>query len=53
LMSIKAALHPANTDYLYFLATPEGKVIFTKTLEEHNKEKAKHITGKEKQNTEK
>ncbi|QIZ68466.1 endolytic transglycosylase MltG [Geobacillus subterraneus] len=42
-MSIKAALKPAATDYLYFLATPAGDVIFTKTLAEHNREKAKHI----------
>ncbi|TYR82320.1 endolytic transglycosylase MltG [Priestia megaterium] len=45
LMSIKATLKPANTDYLYFLATKDGKVIFTKTLDEHNKEKATHITN--------
>ncbi|AGT32888.1 hypothetical protein M493_13230 [Geobacillus genomosp. 3] len=42
-MSIEAALNPAVTDYLYFLATPAGDVIFTKTLAEHNREKAKHI----------
>jgi UPF0755 protein len=45
-MSIEAALEPSETDFLYFLATSEGKVIFTKTLEEHNREKAKHITSK-------
>ncbi|TCL51994.1 UPF0755 protein [Thermolongibacillus altinsuensis] len=42
-MSINAALHPADTDYFYFLATPTGEVIFTKTLDEHNREKAKYI----------
>jgi UPF0755 protein len=42
-MSIKAALEPAKTDYFYFLATPAGDVIFTKTLEEHNRQKAKYI----------
>jgi UPF0755 protein len=42
-MSIEAALNPAETDFLYFLATKDGDVIFTKTLEEHNREKAKHI----------
>lgn len=41
--SIQAALHPAETDYFYFLATPAGDVIFTKTLDEHNREKAKYI----------
>ncbi|MFJ7727042.1 endolytic transglycosylase MltG [Neobacillus sp. NPDC097160] len=45
-VSIEAALDPAETDYYYFLATPEGVVIFTKTLDEHNQEKAKHITNK-------
>jgi UPF0755 protein len=42
--SIEAALSPEQTDYVYFLATESGEVIFTKTLEEHNKEKEKHIT---------
>jgi UPF0755 protein len=42
-MSIRAALQPAETDYMYFLATPNGEVIFTKTLKEHNREKAKYI----------
>ncbi|MBE4908080.1 endolytic transglycosylase MltG [Bacillus luteolus] len=42
-MSIEAALNPSETDYLYFLATSTGEVIFTRTLNEHNREKAKHI----------
>jgi UPF0755 protein len=45
-MSIEAALMPDKTDFLYFLATSEGEVIFTSTLEEHNREKEKHITNK-------
>jgi UPF0755 protein len=45
-ISIEAALEPEETDYYYFIATAEGNVIFTKTLEEHNKEKAKHISSK-------
>ncbi|MBA4538534.1 endolytic transglycosylase MltG [Bacillus aquiflavi] len=45
-MSIEAALNPEETDFLYFLATSNGEVIFTKTLDEHNQEKAKHITNK-------
>ncbi|MCH6266453.1 MULTISPECIES: endolytic transglycosylase MltG [Neobacillus] len=44
--SIEAALEPEQTDYYYFLATADGTVIFTKTLEEHNQEKAKHISSK-------
>jgi UPF0755 protein len=42
-MSIKAALFPATTNYFYFLATPAGEVLFTKSLEEHNNLKAKYI----------
>ena len=26
-----------KTDYLYFFATQDGKVIYSKTIEEHNK----------------
>jgi len=36
--SLKAALHPARTDYLYFVAAganPSGKSRFSTTLEEH------------------
>ena len=45
-MSIAAALNPKKTNYYYFLATSDGDVIFTKTLEEHNKAKAEHISNK-------
>lgn len=34
--SIRAALHPEIHDYLYFYHSPDGKVHFTKTLNEHN-----------------
>lgn len=43
--SILAVLEPEDTDYLYFLATPEGQVLFSKTLDEHNRKKAEHITN--------
>jgi len=43
--SIDAALAPAETDYLYFLAAPDGKVYFSTTLDEHEALKAEHITG--------
>lgn len=43
--SLEAALAPANTDFLYFLATPDGKVLFSKTLKEHEAKVAEHITG--------
>jgi UPF0755 protein len=42
-VSIEAVLHPAETDFLYFLATASGDVLFSKTLEEHNAKKAEHI----------
>ncbi|WP_026693827.1 endolytic transglycosylase MltG [Peribacillus kribbensis] len=41
--SLEAALNPADTNYLYFLAAPDGNVYFSKTLDEHNKLKAEHI----------
>ncbi|MDM5330912.1 endolytic transglycosylase MltG [Neobacillus sp. CF12] len=43
--SLEAAVQPADTKHLYFLATPEGKVLFTDTLDEHNAAKAEHITN--------
>ncbi|MDP4083414.1 MAG: endolytic transglycosylase MltG [Bacillota bacterium] len=45
-ISIEAALNPAITNYYYFLATADGSVIFSQTLAEHNKEKAKYISSK-------
>lgn len=44
-VSLVAALSPEDTDFLYFLATSEGEVIFTKTLKEHNVAKNKYITN--------
>ena len=41
--SIKAAIYPQDSSYLYYLSTPEGKIIFSKTLEEHNIAKAKYL----------
>jgi UPF0755 protein len=36
LSSLKAALSPANTDYLYYLTDNKGITHFARTLEEHN-----------------
>jgi len=40
--SIRAALAPAKTDYLYFVANTEGGHFFSKTLEEHNRNVVKY-----------
>jgi UPF0755 protein len=34
--SLEAALRPAQTDYLYFVANPNGSTRFARGLEEHN-----------------
>jgi len=34
--AIDAALHPADVDFLYFVARPDGSHIFTRSLDEHN-----------------
>lgn len=44
--SFEAALEPAKTDHLYFLANSKGEVFYSNTLDEHNKLKAEHITKK-------
>ena len=44
LSAIMAAIYPTATDYYYFLTDPAtGKTIFSKTLAEHNKNKAKYL----------
>ena len=35
--ALKAALHPADTPYLYFVARQDGTHQFSRTLEEHNR----------------
>lgn len=41
--SIRAALHPAKTDYLYFLNNAQtGETVFSVTFEEHVANKNKH-----------
>lgn len=41
--SILASVYYENSDYLYYLSTPEGETIFSRTLEEHNIAKAKYL----------
>ncbi|WP_341504065.1 endolytic transglycosylase MltG [Gallaecimonas sp. GXIMD4217] len=35
--AIEAVLHPAKTDYLYFVANGDGSHVFSRTLAEHNR----------------
>lgn len=42
LSSIRAVLEPADTDYLYFLATRDGAHVFAKTYEEHLQNDARY-----------
>ncbi|MEA3453186.1 MAG: endolytic transglycosylase MltG [Patescibacteria group bacterium] len=43
LESIEAAIRPEATKFWYYLSTPEGETIFSKTLHEHNVAKAKYL----------
>jgi UPF0755 protein len=43
LESIRAAIYPQESDYWYYLSTPEGQTIFSKTLQEHNLAIAEHL----------
>lgn len=38
--AMDAALAPADTSVLYFVARPDGSHVFTRTLDEHNRAKA-------------
>ncbi|MCZ6470312.1 MAG: endolytic transglycosylase MltG, partial [Gammaproteobacteria bacterium] len=46
LESIRAALHPADSDALYFVARGDGTHQFSRTLEAHNKAVKKYQLGK-------
>ena len=35
--ALDAALHPAEADYLYFVANADGSHTFSRTLAEHNR----------------
>ena len=39
LEALKAAIMPAETDYLYFVSNGEGRHTFTRTISEHNQAK--------------
>lgn len=40
--SLLAVLHPRETDYLYYVAKPDGSHAFARTLEEHNANKRRY-----------
>ena len=42
LSSIKAAVYPLKNNYWYFLTTPDGKVIYSETFEQHVAAKNKY-----------
>jgi len=43
LESITAAIYPKDSDFWYYLSTPEGTTIFSETLEKHNSAKAEYL----------
>lgn len=43
LSAIRAAIYPKASPYLYYLSAPDGRTIFSRTLEEHNAAKAKYL----------
>jgi UPF0755 protein len=43
--SLRAAVQPAQTSYLYFVGRGDGTHEFSRTLEEHNRAVAKYQLG--------
>lgn len=43
--AIRAAVYPKITPYLFYLSTPDGTTIFSRTLDEHNAAKRKYLTN--------
>lgn len=41
--ALKAAIFPEASPYWYYLSTPDGRTIFSKTLDEHNAAKRKYL----------
>ncbi len=44
--ALRAVMHPAESQYLYFVARGDGTHEFSRTLEEHNRAVAKYQLGK-------
>jgi UPF0755 protein len=49
--SIEAALHPAKTDYLYFVSRGDGTHTFSSSLTEHNRAVSENARQRKKQQT--
>ncbi|MBI4359685.1 MAG: endolytic transglycosylase MltG [Candidatus Jacksonbacteria bacterium] len=43
LKAIMAAIYPEPNDYWFYLSKPDGETVFSKTLQEHNFNKAKYL----------
>ncbi len=43
LVALYAALHPTKSDFLYYLTTRQGKAIFSRNFEEHQKARLKYL----------
>lgn len=41
--ALRAAINPTSNPYYYYLTKPDGTTVFSKTLEEHNENKAKYL----------
>ncbi len=41
--SIKAAIFPKESDYLFYLSKPDGETVFSRNLQEHNIAKNKYL----------
>lgn len=43
LSAIRAAIYPKTSTYIYYLSASDGRTIFSRTLDEHNAAKARHL----------
>lgn len=43
LLSLKAAIYPAESDYLFYIHDEDGKIHYAKTLAEHNQNVARYL----------
>lgn len=41
--SLQAAVNPANVDFMFFVVDEGGRHVFSRTLKEHNQNKAKYL----------